>query len=79
VILEHRIYENDDRAGLLVGHRREGAVDLAGATRPQELKPHAQGPGGILRVSHLRRVAWVGWIMEDGHPRDLGDDRLEDL
>src|SRR5438034_5060359 len=38
VVLEHGVYENDDRAGLLAGHRGEGAVDLAGTFRPQELK-----------------------------------------
>src|SRR6266851_2810252 len=33
MIEEYRVHENDERAGLLAGHRREGAVDLARTTR----------------------------------------------
>ncbi len=79
MIEEHRVDENDDRAGLLAGHHREGAVDVGGTTRLQGLKPQAQGPGCILRVLHLWRVARVGRIPEEGHPGDFGNDVLEYL
>src|SRR5205807_10393678 len=79
VIEERSVYENDEPARPLVGHRREGAVDLTGASRPQELKPHAQGPGRILPLARLWRVAWVGRIREQRYPRNPGDDLLEHL
>ena len=79
VIEEHRVHENNDRTGLLARHPREGAVDLAGTTRLQGLKPHAQGSGRILRPSYLWRVACVGRVPEDGYQGGLGNDLLEHL
>jgi hypothetical protein len=41
VIEEHRICENDDRAGPLRGNRGEGPVDLGGAAYRQGLELYA--------------------------------------
>src|SRR4029453_5536383 len=46
---------------------REGAVDLAGTTRLEELKSHPQSLGHNLRVAQLWCAAWVGRIREDCH------------
>ena len=76
---EHRVRDDDDGAGPLRGSRREGVVDFAGVPRLHGLQLYAQCPGRILRVSHLQCVAGIGRIPEEGHPRDLGDDLLEQL
>jgi len=46
VIEEHRVHETDDRAGVLAGHRRERAVDLA---PPRQGETDSMGvPGRII-------------------------------
>src|SRR5713101_2376784 len=76
---EHRVHQGEERAGALSSHRREGSVDFPGSMRLQGLKPHRQCPGYDLRLSQLRCVTWIGWIPEDGHPRDLKHYLLEQL
>src|SRR5215831_1993178 len=61
------VKQNDESAGTLFRDRREGAVDLAGTTRLEMLKPHPQSLGRNLRVAQLWCAPWIGRIREDGH------------
>src|SRR5262245_54253121 len=61
------VQQNDESAGTLFCDRREGAVDLAGTTRLEVLKPHPQSLGRNLRVAQLWCATWIGRIREDGH------------
>ena len=58
----------------------EGAVDLVGTSRLQEVKLHAQCPGRDLRLSSLDSLEdGIGRIPQGGHSGDLGKGFLEQL
>jgi len=57
LIDEHYVHQDNNRAGGLRGHRREGAVELTRSTRLQGLKSHPQCSGRHLCCSQLWWVA----------------------
>jgi hypothetical protein len=69
--------DHHDRA--LSGHRREGAVELAGTSGFQELKMHAQRSGYDLQVVYRERVGRIARVREDRHSTNFGDGFPEQL
>jgi hypothetical protein len=76
---EHGVQHNDDRANVLLDHRRKDSFDFTWATDFQRMKPDSQRLSRILGVSQLRRIAGVGRIPEESHAGQVGNDLRKEL
>jgi hypothetical protein len=77
---KHRVPCDEQCPCTLLGHRREGVLELTGPARLDELKLQAERPGRALDAAHDQRLGGtVTRVREGGHAPDLGDDFLEQL
>jgi len=73
------VVHDDQSAGLAADCSWEGAIEIDGIAHLQRLSVHPQCPGRGLRLSHIGHSEWVGYIPEDRHAGDPGQDLLEEL
>ena len=69
---EHRVWEDEECADALTGHRGESAVKIARTTDLEHPQVKPEGLSGGPRCLQMERMHWIVRIPEDGDTDHLG-------